>query len=699
MAKITDLPATDALTGAEHLPIVQGTATKRVTMNAFRALITPHLQYWYKGDKGDVGASSNTRMTVAQMRAARIEDVTSLFDNAVWTWTPGDFSGRDNGRTIVGSALQPLTQGAWVRGTQSVSVRDFGAKGDGVTDDTDAIVAAIGAAGDNAVVVFPRGTYVMSRLVRIEGRTNLLLIGQGAVIKGNGARFRAFFKFVGCTRVGALDLTVEQGQSILPTYAVADFKNGILNCALEFDTCTRVLVRGCTFTDLYTSAVYLYASTDIMVADTLFTSPVQKQDQWLQHVHFQTCHGGRVLNCRFINAPITNPATGVCSIYASGVGGYAHFEGNYSEFAGRDNTGTHRLAVIDYYGDAQTPRIINNVSRNGLAQFMRLAAVRGVVFTGNRIHASPNAELDYSMLTIESTIVYAPGQVGVQDAIIRDNLFEDPGHRHAFAIGIISYDWGAPSINVHSVQNTFDGCRRSHLVRGPFFGVTIADNASRGAAGVIQVDHNPSITSIYGTEAGSVMRNLDIRNNKQLDDSGGGAVGISITTAKSPPYTGAVDHIRITDNIIRASAPNSGQGIAVQLSGDVPKGRVLIEGNEIVGYTIGIYQRVAVVATILNNRIVSAQIPILDEGGTGAVDRSGNRYSDGPMRGVARLNGGGVVVPTTEIRAGDIVRLSRQASGGEPGQLSLLSVSDGASLTISSTSATDTSTVLWEIIH
>ena len=49
MAKITALPETDALTGDEFLPIVQGRETKRTTMTAFRALITPFLQNWYKG--------------------------------------------------------------------------------------------------------------------------------------------------------------------------------------------------------------------------------------------------------------------------------------------------------------------------------------------------------------------------------------------------------------------------------------------------------------------------------------------------------------------------------------------------------------------------------------------------------------------------------------------------------------------------
>jgi hypothetical protein len=59
---------------------------------------------------------------------------------------------------------------------ESVSVKDFGAKGDGITDDTAAIKAAI-ASGTNITVNFPPGTYKITSTLDLSS-TNVALVGQ-----------------------------------------------------------------------------------------------------------------------------------------------------------------------------------------------------------------------------------------------------------------------------------------------------------------------------------------------------------------------------------------------------------------------------------------------------------------------------------------------------------------------------------------
>ena len=75
---------------------------------------------------------------------------------------------------------------------ETVSVKDFGAVGDGVTDDTVAIQNAIDAISQG-VVVFPAGTYVTS--ADIDLKNNVSLHGQNAVITytASWATYGSFF--------------------------------------------------------------------------------------------------------------------------------------------------------------------------------------------------------------------------------------------------------------------------------------------------------------------------------------------------------------------------------------------------------------------------------------------------------------------------------------------------------------------------
>src|SRR5262249_35386981 len=69
-------------------------------------------------------------------------------------------------------------------GGRVFSVRGFGARGDGVADDTAAIQAAINAAPDGSTISFPSGTYNVANFV-VKNRSGLSFFGEGrnSVIK------------------------------------------------------------------------------------------------------------------------------------------------------------------------------------------------------------------------------------------------------------------------------------------------------------------------------------------------------------------------------------------------------------------------------------------------------------------------------------------------------------------------------------
>ena len=97
------------------------------------------------------------------------------------------------------------------------SVRDFGAKGDGKTDDTAAIEAAVKAAAGE--VYFPKGDYRISQTIRIDldtaGKTSLIGIGAATIIMaGSGPAFHLVGTHEGTGDPGSVRDNVWQHQRL-----------------------------------------------------------------------------------------------------------------------------------------------------------------------------------------------------------------------------------------------------------------------------------------------------------------------------------------------------------------------------------------------------------------------------------------------------------------------------------------------------
>jgi parallel beta-helix repeat protein len=143
------------------------------------------------------------------------------------------------------------------RATEIVSVRDYGARGDGVTDDTAAIQAAIDAANG---VFFPSGTYLVSAQINV--KANLFLRGEGGskislkvgvtpyVLRGNAVN-----------NFTMRDLEIEGNGAVgLSTVYITNSTNVTVdNCkitksgsiAIQIVNCTFAKVENCTLSSNY----------------------------------------------------------------------------------------------------------------------------------------------------------------------------------------------------------------------------------------------------------------------------------------------------------------------------------------------------------------------------------------------------------------------------------------------------------------
>lgn len=215
-----------------------------------------------------------------------------------------------NGGTIIAAAGGI---GCWLlQQTTTVSLKQFGAKGDGTTDDTAAITNCVNAVLD---VFVPQGLY-QHTAITITGRNSLTIRGVGGFYN---AQFRGTvtgfgFSFVGCTNIELRDLTFTAANGVTAVGGVQiDTASNIqvYKClfyaftgpGLQHNGISATPISGCVLKDSFflscgtdgtSPQFYAVYSNDFMYTDNQFgsISPFSLANRPAIGVHLSNCSNG-----------------------------------------------------------------------------------------------------------------------------------------------------------------------------------------------------------------------------------------------------------------------------------------------------------------------------------------------------------------------------------------------------------------------
>lgn len=175
---ILGLPVAVAVDGSEYFPLVQGDTTKRAATGLIMA-----------GSASQSVQTANTVFAGPTTGAAATPTFRALVDQDMPVGTSG-YALIGNGAStptyqgFLQAGVGAVTRTWQAKGRDIVSVKDFGATLDGVTDDLAAIQAAIDGSANGTDIYIPAGTAALSGVIKLAGtsgtKVRMGLHGDGA---------------------------------------------------------------------------------------------------------------------------------------------------------------------------------------------------------------------------------------------------------------------------------------------------------------------------------------------------------------------------------------------------------------------------------------------------------------------------------------------------------------------------------------
>lgn len=156
-----------------------------------------------------------------------------------------------------------------------LNVKDYGAVGDGTTNDYTAIAAAISAASSagGGVVFIPRGTFITGQTITVPANVNI--VGENkytSILKSNTSGGYSLF-------------SITSSNILLSNFRMEGPAAGTLNGAANINTCSNVVIRNCSFNNRFLITLLIgndaLATTDCGVVDCHFEGSSSEQIEFI----------------------------------------------------------------------------------------------------------------------------------------------------------------------------------------------------------------------------------------------------------------------------------------------------------------------------------------------------------------------------------------------------------------------------------